>query len=83
MNPGRIVTRIGVIVLILGLSIPLNAQMFEQVYPEFEIAEVHDGLQWNADTFFVCGFGQMLMRTTDAGRTWTNEMSGRRDWCSA
>ncbi|MBN1449194.1 MAG: hypothetical protein JXA28_14805, partial [Bacteroidetes bacterium] len=73
-------TRIGVIVLILGLSIPLNAQMFEQVYPEFEIAEVHDGLQWNADTFFVCGFGQMLLRTTDAGRTWTNEMAGRRDW---
>ncbi len=67
--------------LVLSNCVLLSAQMFEQVYPNFEYAQLQDGTQWSGDTFYLCGDNQMLLCSTDAGKTWTNDMTGRRDWC--
>jgi len=69
------------IMLLFSPSTFLPAQMFEQVYPIFEYAQLEEGTSWNGDTLFLCGYDQILLRSTDAGSTWENQMPDMRDWC--
>jgi photosystem II stability/assembly factor-like uncharacterized protein len=56
------------------------AQMFTQVYPENEISPISAAVHWNGDTMILGGYAGLIMRSTDAGRTWEDLRPAGRDW---
>ncbi|MAT39587.1 MAG: hypothetical protein CL946_08275, partial [Ectothiorhodospiraceae bacterium] len=60
-----------ILILLLILCSTLIAQQWEQVYPPWEVNELHDVLWWNGDTVFSCGKNFSLLRSTNKGVDWT------------
>ncbi|MAT38612.1 MAG: hypothetical protein CL946_03295 [Ectothiorhodospiraceae bacterium] len=65
-------------ITILLLASSMFAQQWEQVFPPWEVNELHDVLWWNGDTVFSCGKNYSLLRSTNKGVDWT-EVLGERE----
>jgi len=58
-------------ILFVFLSTFMSAQGWERVYPAWDVDRIKDVLHWNEDTLFACGDNMTLLRSVDAGLTWT------------
>jgi photosystem II stability/assembly factor-like uncharacterized protein len=54
----------------------LSAQVFTQLHPGIPTNQITDIVEFGADTLFATGYNWSLQRSTDAGATWTEMLSG-------
>jgi len=70
----RVLVIVAAITMLHCESLP--GQVFTQQYPSYPADEITGLIHWNGDTLFACAYNWNLLRSTDAGASWSKMLYG-------